>query len=384
MKHVFFQKGFRPFFLLGGLSAVWLVPWWAFHYQEPMTGKPGLESISWHSHEMIFGFTAALVAGFLLTAVENWTSRPTARGVFLAVLVGLWSVGRLVGAGGAVGFVGGMADLCFLPTLTVALAIPLLLARSTRNYLLLAILPLLWICDLVLHLKTSGLLPQSLLRTDLVAVDLIVVVLVIITGRIVPLFTRNALTDESIRPLPAVNTAAVIGALTVAAAEVVAPNGYLMAVVAGAAGVLVLARSVFWGFPKVLGRPILWILHVGHAWIWIGLILKAAAAANLGVPASVATHALTAGAIGSLTLGMMSRVTLGHTGRPLQVSSMMVVAFVAITVSASLRVLGPLIRADLTRDLIVASAGFWGLAFALYVVVNARSLLSPRADGTPG
>jgi uncharacterized protein involved in response to NO len=198
------------------------------------------------------------------------------------------------------------------------------------------------------------------------------------------LFTRNALTDDSIRPLPAINTAAVIGALTVAAAEVVAPNGYPMAVVAGAAGVLVLARSVFWGFPNVLGRPILWILHVGHAWIWIGLFLKAAAAANRGVPASVATHALTAGAIGSLTLGMMSRVTLGHTGRPLQVSSMMVVAFVAITVSASLRVLGPLIRADLTRDLIVASAGFWGLAFALYVVVNARYLVTSRPDGKQG
>ncbi len=384
MKHVFFQKGFRPFFLLGGLSAVWLVPWWAFHYQEPMTGEPGFESISWHSHEMIFGFTAAILAGFLLTAVENWTSRPTARGAFLAALVGLWCVGRLVGLGGVAGTIGGMADLCFLPALSVAIAVPLLLAKSTRNYLLLVILPLLWICDLLLHLKTSGLLPQSLLRTELVAVDLIVVVLVIITGRIVPLFTKNALADEGIRSVAGINTAAIVAVLVVAAVEVVAPGGYLMAVVAGLAGVFVLARSLFWGFPKVFGRPILLVLHLGHAWIWVGLFLKAAAAANLGVPASVATHALTAGAIGTLTLGMMARVTLGHTGRPLQISPLMTIAFTAVTVSALLRVLGPWLRADLTRNVLVASAGLWGLAFALFVVGNAWYLLTPRPDGKAG
>ncbi len=172
--------------------------------------------------------------------------------------------------------------------------------------------------------------------------------------------------------------------LAVAAVEMVAPGGFVMAVVAGLAGLLVLARSVFWGFPKTLAKPILWILHLGHAWIWVGLFLKAAAAANLGVPASVATHALTAGAIGTLTLGMMARVTLGHTGRPLQASAMMTVAFVAITAAALLRVLGPWFRADLTRDILVASAGFWGLAFALFVVGNAWYLLTPRPDGKPG
>jgi len=383
-KYILFQKGFRPFFLLGGLSAVWLVPWWALHYQEPMTGEPGLESISWHSHEMVFGFTVAILAGFLLTAVENWTDRPTARGPFLAALVGLWVVGRLVGVGGVTGSIAGLADLCFLPALSVAIAIPLLLARSTRNYLLLALLPLLWFCDVLLHLRTSGLLPQSTLRTDLVAVDLIVVVLVIITGRIVPLFTRNALADESIRSNAGLNTAAIVSVIVVATVEVIAPSGYLMAVVAGISGCLVLARSVHWGGLRTLSTPILWILHLGHAWIWLGLLLKAAAAAGLGVPASVATHALTAGAIGTLTLGMMARVTLGHTGRPLHVSPMMTLAFVAITASAGLRVLGPWIRADLTRGALVISAGCWAVAFGLYVLGNARILVTPRPDGKPG
>jgi uncharacterized protein involved in response to NO len=384
LKHIVFQKGFRPFFLLGGIWAVCLVPWWAVTYQQPMSGEPGLESISWHSHEMIFGFTMAIVAGFLLTAVENWTSRPTARGAFLAVLVGLWTIGRLVGLGGSAAAVAGLADLLFIPTLTVAIAIPLFLAQSKRNYLLLATLPLLWFCDLLLHLRTSGLLPQSSLRTDLVAVDLIVVVLVIITGRIVPIFTRNALADESIRPNLGLSIAAIVSVIVVALIEVVAPGGYIMAVIAGIAGFLVLGRSLHWGFQKTLGRPILWVLHLGHAWIWLGLFLKAASAAGMPIQSSVATHALTAGAIGTLTLGMMARVTLGHTGRPLQVGTMLRVAFIAISASAVLRVFGPWLRADLTRTALISSATLWALAFALYVLSNARFLMTPRPDGKPG
>ncbi len=384
LRHVIFQKGFRPFFVLGGAWAVAVIPWWARTYQEPMTGEPGLESISWHSHEMLFGFTLAIVAGFLLTAVENWTSRPTARGPFLAALVGLWMLGRLVGVGGATATIAGLADLLFIPVLTVAIAIPLLIAKSRRNFVFLIVLPALWFCDLFLHLKSSGLLPQSLPRTDLVAVDLVVVVMVIITGRIVPLFTRNAIGDESIRSPRGLNPAAIAATSVIAVVELVAPSGIVMAVASGVAALLVVGRSVFWGFQKTLGRPILWVLHIGHAWIWFGLLLKSASAAGLGIQSSVATHALTAGAIGTLTLGMMTRVTLGHTGRPLQVSPMMTIGFIVITASALLRVFGPWLRPDLTRAALISSAGLWSIAFAVFVVGNLRPLLTPRPDGKTG
>ena len=261
---------------------------------------------------------------------------------------------------------------------------PLRLGRSKRNYLLLGLLPALWVCDLLLHLRTSGLLPQSFLRSDLVAVDLIVVILVIITGRIVPLFTRNALNDHSIGPVPSLNLAAIIATISVVLVEFVAPTGVLMAIVSGLAGLLVMARSLRWGSFKTLGRPVLWILHVGHAWIWIGLILKAISAVSLVVQPSIATHALTAGAIGTLTLGMMARVTLGHTGRPLVVSPLITVAFVAISASAVLRVAGPWMRMDLTKPILIASATLWLLAFALYLLVNTRTLMTPRPDGKPG
>jgi uncharacterized protein involved in response to NO len=211
-----------------------------------------------------------------------------------------------------------------------------------------------------------------------------VVLLVIISGRIVPLFTRNALADENIRPIPGLGIAAIISVLLVALIEIFAPGGYTMAVASSISGLLVLGRSIHWGFLKTLGQPILWVLHLGHAWIWLGLFLKAAYAAGLPIQSSVATHALTAGAIGTLTLGMMLRVTLGHTGRPLQVTPMMTVAFVAISASAVLRVFGPWLRADLTRAAFISSATLWALAFAIYVVGNARSLMAPRPDGKPG
>lgn len=381
---VVLQKGFRPFFLLGGLWAALTVPWWALTYQQPMTGEPGLESVSWHSHEMIFGFAMAIIAGFLLTAVENWTNRPTARGWFLAALVGLWMIGRLVGLGGPIAAIAGMADLCFIPALAAAVGLPITVAKSKRNILLLALLPALWLCDVFLHMRTSGLLPESRLRTDLVAVDLIVVILVIVTGRIVPLFTRNALNDDRIRSNAAINTAAIVSVLAVVLVELVAPNGFLMAAFAGISALLVSVRSLHWGTVATLRRPILWVLHLGHAWIWFGLALKAAAAAGLPVPASVATHALTAGAIGTLTLGMMARVTLGHTGRVVAAGSMMTLAFAAVTTAALMRVFGPWFRAELTQNFLVISAGLWSVAFALYVIGNARVLMTPRPDGKEG
>lgn len=378
------QKGFRPFFLLGGLLGAGLIPWWAFRYDAALTGEPGLEGISWHSHEMIFGFTCAVLAGFLLTAVENWTKRTTAKGVLLAVLVGLWAIGRLVGVGGVAATIAGMAELSFLPLLTVVLAIPLILSSSKRNYQLLALLPLLWLCDAHHHLRASGLLPQSFLRSDLVAVDLIVVILIIITGRIVPLFTRNALEDDRVRAIPALNIAATVAALLVAIVEVLAPSSVIMAVVAGLAGLLVLVRSLTWGGHRTLSKPILWVLHLGYSWIWIGLLLKAASAAGFMIPPSAATHALTAGAIGTLTLGMMSRVTLGHTGRELRVSPLMTVGYAAVTAAAVIRVFGPWFRADLTATMLTVSAWCWAAAFLIFVVVNATYLVTPRPDGKAG
>jgi uncharacterized protein involved in response to NO len=384
MDHVFLQKGFRPFFLFGSLLGASLVPWWIRTYEQSLTGEPGLEGISWHSHEMIFGFTVAILAGFLLTAVENWTDRKTARGGLLAALLVIWAIGRLVGFGGVIASIASFAELSFLPLLSIVIAIPLILSQSKRNYLLLASLPALWLCDVIHHLKASGLLPESAPRGDLIAIDIIVLILVIVTGRIVPMFTRNALKDQRIQSHTTLDMASIIAVGVVIVVEVFAPSGPLMLVAAGTSGILVLIRALRWGAFRTYNRPILWILHVGHAWIGVGLLIKAASAVVLSIPASVPTHALTAGAIGTLTLGMMSRVTLGHTGRTLQVSSPIVLAYVSIVISAGFRVFGPWFWPQFNRTTLIISAGCWALAFALYVIANARYLMTPRPDGKPG
>ncbi len=384
MSHVFFQKGFRPFFLFGALLGASLVPWWIRTYEQSLSGEPGLEGIAWHSHEMIFGFTAAVLAGFLLTAVENWTDRKTARGGLLIGLVVLWTIGRMVGFGGVIASIAGLAELSFLPVLTVVLAIPLILSGSRRNYLLLASLPALWLCDVIHHLRASDLLPESAPRGDLIAIDIIVLILVIVTGRIVPMFTRNALKDQRIQSIKALDLASIVAVILVIIVEVFAATGPLMLVTAGAAGLLVMIRTARWGAFSTLKTPILWVLHIGHAWIGAGLLMKAASAFWAGIPASVPTHALTAGAIGTLTLGMMSRVTLGHTGRLLQVSPAITFAFITITVGAAFRVFGPWFWPQFNRITLTVSAGCWTTAFALFVIFNARNLMTPRPDGKQG
>lgn len=383
---VVLQKGFRPFFLVGAAWGAVVVPWWVagFRSSAGEAVGEGISGLSWHAHEMIFGFTAAIIAGFLLTATENWTSRPTARGPFLAVLVGLWTVGRGVGLGEPFASLAALAELSFLPTLAVAVGLPILITRRSRNYLLLAVLPLLWLCDVHLHLVANGLLAPSSLRSDLVAVDLVVLIMVIITGRIVPLFTRNATGDERIRSIRSLDLAAIAAVLTVAVVEALLGPGMVRAVVAAAAGLLVLGRAVHWGLLATLRRPILWVLHLGHAWIGVGLLLSAAASAGLGPAPSVATHALTVGAMGTLIIAMLVRVTVGHTGRTIEASPLMTLAFVAMTTAALARVVIPWLRPDLNTPALVVAAAAWTLALALYLLGNTRILLSPRPDGREG
>jgi uncharacterized protein involved in response to NO len=384
---VVLQKGFRPFFLFGAAMAAVLVPWWVAHCDDVValdSNRPGFEGISWHTHEMVFGVVAAILAGFLLTATENWTSRPTARGWFLAALVLLWGAGRGIALDGPLGSVAALFGLSFLPALTIAVGLPILITRRSRNYLLLAVLPALWLCDIHFHLVAEGLLPAGGVRSDLVAVDLVVLVMVIITGRIVPLFTRNATGDERIRSHRPLDLAAITSVIAVIAAEIIAPTGMVMALVAAIAAALLLARCVFWGALKTLGRPILWILHLGHAWLVAGLALKALAAAGVGVPPTIALHALTVGAMGTLIIGMLCRVTVGHTGRAIVTSAPALLAFLAISVAAVARVVLPLAAPSTTKPALWIAAVGWTVAFVAYLAGHGRMLVSPRPDGKEG
>lgn len=365
-------KGFRPFFLLAAAFAALVVPIWVLALLGWTRVGGHLDPVTWHAHEMIFGFAGAVIAGFLLTAVGNWTQRETATGRSLAALAALWIAGRLAmatGAGLPSWLVAG-TDLAFLPGVALAIGRPIVLAKNRRNYIVLAMLLVMAAANAFVHAGAGR-------RSLLVGVDVVTFFMVIITGRVVPMFTRNATKSDSIRSHPKLDVAAIVAVIAVTIAD--ASAAPTMTVVACAiAAALVAARAVHWGARLSLRDPLLWILHVGHAWIPVGLGLRAASAASPGL------HAVTAGAIGALTLGMMARVALGHTGRALAAPRGIATAFALVTLAAAVRVFVPLVAPGLYLRALEVTALFWALAFALYVTKYAAILWSPRVDGKPG
>ena len=352
--HPLAAKGFRPFFLLAGLFAFAILPIWMLALAGILNPSGYLDPTYWHAHEMVFGFAVAVVAGFLLTAVGNWTQRETAVGFPLLALASLWLFGRvaITCAGSLPKWMPAVTDLAFLPVLIGVLSRPLIAAKNKRNFVMLGVLFALFLANLVVHLDVLGVLPGGRRRGCLVGVDIIVLVILIIAGRVFPMFTRNATGIETIRSIPFLDRLAIAGMAAVTLLDALAPDQPITAIAAGITGFCAIARAAHWGSRHTLRTPLLWILHVG--------------------------------AIGALTLGMMSRVTLGHTGRGLVASRLAVASFVLITLAALVRVIVPLLASGWYRPSLFVSGAAWSCAFALYVVGYAPMLLAARPDGKPG
>jgi uncharacterized protein involved in response to NO len=382
----FLAKGFRPFFLLAGAFAVGIVPLWLFILHGAVGSPPYLAPATLHAHEMLHGFTVAVLAGFLLTAVGNWTQRETVIGWPLLALASLWLMGRvaLLLPGALPRGLVALLDLSFLPGLIVVLARPLLAAKNRRNFVMLGVLAALFVTNAVVHAEALGLVPLGFgQRANLAGVNLVSLVMLIMAGRVFPMFTKNATGVTSIRSVPWLD-ATTVGAMGLALAlDVAAPTSDVTALAFGAAGTLAFARSVHWGARHSGREPLLWVLHAGYAWLCLGLISRALAV-ELAVPSSLGTHALTVGAIGTLTLGMMARVALGHTGRMLVAPRPMAVAFLAINLAAAVRCFGPLVVPASYLQVLVVSGVLWMLAFAIFVVTYAPILIRARIDGRPG
>lgn len=378
-------KGFRPFFLLAGGFAALLVPLWLVVLSGWVRADHYFDAMSWHAHEMIFGFALAVIAGFLLTAVANWTGRETAIGGHLGVLAGLFVAGRVAISAAAVmpRPLVAAVDLAFLPALAFAIGRPILATRNRRNYPVLAMVSVMFLADLAMHLDVLGVLPGVRRRASLVAVDVVTLLVLFVAARIFPMFTRNATKVETVRNQPALDWATTISMAALVLADVAFPDRPIGTVLAGVTAALAVARSSTWGARHTGAVPLLWILHVGHAFVPLGLALRVGAALTPAIPASSALHALTAGAIGCSTLGMMARVSLGHTGRPLTPTRAVVVSFAFVALAALLRVVGPFLGRGSLGVLHLAGTLF-GLAFALFVVSHWELLTTPRTDGKPG
>lgn len=381
-------KGFRPFFLLAAAFAVVALPVWllAFGAAGSLNVAPYLGAMYWHGHEMVFGFAVAVIAGFLLTAASNWTKRETLVGAPLGALAVLWLLGRvaMLFADALPRGLAAAVDLTFLPALAIACARPILAARSRRNYGFVVLLGALWLANFGVHLGALGVRPEWLRMGNLVGVDLVILAIVLMSGRVVPMFTRNATRAEGIRNLPWLDRAALVGVAAVALCDALGVDARVSAVVAGLAGAAALARTAYWGARHTAGHPLLWILHAGHAFIPLGLLLRAASVVSAQVPSASALHALTAGGIGALTLGMMTRVGLGHTGRMLAVPRSVAIGFGSLLSGAAIRVLAPFAPVSSYVVLVSIAGVLWAAPFAIYLAAYAAPLASPRVDGRPG
>lgn len=385
--NVLFGTGFRPFFLLAFAHAAVTVTLWGAMFGGLLPATLARTPL-WHAHEMLFGFAPAVVAGFLLTAVPHWTSTRALSGPLLVGLTVLWLIGR--GTAWAMDpMVAGAADpllavptLAFLPALAVTIATPILRSGNHRNLAMPALLLGLFACQLLFVLGGRP------LRGAALALDLYLLMMLVIGGRITPLFTRNWLKRTG-RPAKDVGApvrldrAALLAVLvTIGLSQTDVPLMWI-AWASLIAGALQLARLPYWRGWRTIRDPLVLVLHVGHAWIAATFLLRGFALLAPGTPNRAWVHAAGVGAMGTLIVGVMTRVTLGHTGRPLRVPWPAWIALAAITAAAVTRVLVGTTAIPRSPWLEV-SASSWIVAFALFGLFCVPKLLQPRVDGQPG
>ena len=382
---VLFALGFRPLFLAGAVFSVVAIPLWIAAFLGHLDFAAAGGWLAWHRHEMIFGFGAAIVAGFLLTAIQAWTGVPALTGTPILLLSLLWVAGRLCWLFGAPLWLLIPVDLMFLPLAAVAIGRSLWQVRQTRNYPVVLMLGLLTLCN-VLALSGLAKADFALQRHGAAAaLWLIAGLMGLIGGRVIPFFTQRGLgLPEPITPLPRLDNLLTAGSIFVALLMLTGvglkPSPW-QAPIYLILGLGHLLRLLRWHHPRIWTVPLLWSLHLSYAWLAIALIAMALWHGGWLLGFSPATHLLAIGGMGGMILAMISRVSLGHTGRPLEPAAAMSIAFILINLAVPLRVWLS-IPMPVTGFWLAALC--WAVAFALFIRHYTAILLAPRPDGRPG
>jgi uncharacterized protein involved in response to NO len=377
-----FNLGFRPFYLLAALLAATALPLWLTQYFGLLTLPSPFAPMTWHAHEMVFGFAVAVITGFLFTAARNWTGLPTPTHAPLALLSGLWLLGRVLMLTGPA-WAAAVVDVAFLPAVALALWIPLH-HSGNRNQFFVALLLVLGGANLAFHLAHAGALQIAELTPVRFALYLVVLIVTIMGGRVIPSFTRNAIPGARSRMVRPLDLSA-IGLAAAAFALLLSPlPGALAGALCIAAAVLHAARLWTWDPWCTRGSPILWILHLSYAWIPVGLLLLGLHALGAPIPATLGDHALSAGAVSGMIIGMITRTARGHIGLPLRAERPEVAAYLLVHFAALARVLWPLATPSTYTWALAAAGALWSAAFLLYLLVYVPLLTAPRVDGRPG
>ena len=373
--------GFRPFYLLASLFSAFSVLLWAAQFSGYLSSAY-LQGPVWHGHEMLFGYTIAVIAGFLLTAVRAWTNQPTPSGVPLMALAALWVCGRVLVLTPFI-MTAAVVNAAFPVAVAVAIGIPLWRSRNVRNYFFVGLLVLVGALILTVHLALQGRFELSPHLGLQLALDVVLFIMVVMGGRVIPMFTNNGIPGANATRHALVEKFALGTVILLFAADLLQLPSTVVAMIALTGALAHGVRLYLWKPWRTLATPLVWILHAAYAWIVVHFALRGLSALEL-LAGSYATHVLTVGAIGGLTLGMMTRTARGHTGRPLIADGFELAVFLLIQVATVVRVFGGIASPGLHMVSVQASVLLWAAAFGLYAVRYWPVLTRSRLDGKPG
>jgi uncharacterized protein involved in response to NO len=384
------SAGLRIFFFAAALYAVFAMGVWEGWLGMQAAGglEPALPfappPVLWHAHEMIFGYACAVLGGFFLTAVPSWTGEKSARAAFLTLLALLWLAGRLVvwWSGGLDPVLVAVIDLAFLPVLAAKIALQLARRPKPQNMVVLLLIAMIWAGNLMVHLDWTGATPGSAAAGLRLGLLTIAAMIAIIGGRVIPAFTRNAMRQRGRETgLPhsrgKVEVAGIASAILLPLVVAAGAPDQLVAAIALVTGAAQAVRLAGWSSRWTLGQPILWSLHLGFAMLALGYLALAAAMAGW-IDEVGALHLLGIGAIGGMTLAMMSRAALGHTGRPLVVARPVAWAYGLVGLAALIRAVGAEAAPGWYDWAMLVSGALWLLAYVLFVAVYWPILTRPR------
>ncbi len=386
------RLGFRPFFLAAGVfsilaMAIWMVSY-VFSVEFVFSGMP---SNLWHAHEMIFGYIMAVVAGFLLTAIKNWTGVEVLRGKMLAFLFTLWLLPRVLLL---IGPLSGLMlpleyiavfDVSFLFMLAIVCLRPVLMVKQYKQLGIVSKLLLLMLCNVVFYLGMAGVVENGVLWGLYSALYMIIALIFVMMRRVMPMFIKNGIDGEvELKNRAWVDHSSLVLLVCLWVSDVFTEYHSLTATFAVLLTLLHLLRLSGWYTSKIWSKSLVWVLVVAYAFFILGFALKALSITS-GISPFLSVHAYTVGGIGMLTIGMMSRVALGHTGRNVfEPPAIVFWSFAILLVGVIVRVVFPLFNMDLYLYWIGISQLLWIIAFAVFVFVYAPMLLSARVDGRDG
>jgi len=376
-----FSYGFRPFFLFGALYAGVTLLVWLSVFEGRLVLFTSLSPIDWHAHEMLYGYVAAIVTGFLLTAIPNWTGRLPLNGLPLLVLLLLWLAGRMaVSFSDLIGwFPAALIDLVFLLVVVAAAGREIVAGQNWRNLRVLGIVAAFALANVAYHVEAHWSGDAAYSRRF--ALSTILLLVMLIGGRIIPSFTRNWLVRENPGRLPApfdrLDVLAIAGGALALAAWTLFPDAGLTGLLLIAAGLIHAARLVRWAGDRTGRDPLVLILHLAYAFVPVGFVLTGAAALFPSIAPTAGIHAWSVGAIGTMTLAVMTRASRGHTGRALEAPPSTQLLYAAIIASAVLRILAALLPAA-SQPLLWAAGAAWIAAFWGFCAVYGPMLMRPR------